>query len=152
MAWLLALSGCYASHLADGLDGTDGAARRDAGSAIRPDGTVPPPPPGTDAGELPPPPPGTDGGEPPPPRSWAERCRSLCPHLVECGARVESLEECTRSCIRSERDFVEPVCRELATAALDCLEGLACEDFAGLQPEETYCAPFFARYEMRCPR
>jgi len=145
---LLLFTGCYASHVVEGASPSDGAVRRDAGSAIRVDGSVPPPPPppGTDAGDPPPPPP------PPPPRTWRERCESLCPRLIECGAIIESLDQCIRGCVRSERDFTEPACRDLANAALDCLDGLACSDLEGLQPEETVCAPFFARYEMRCGR
>lgn len=154
MASLALVSGCYTSHFADGVGASDGAAPRDAGSlagreggVASADASVPPPPPGLDGGDLPPPPP----PPPPPRRSWAERCMTLCPRLIECAADVPSADSCVRSCLSTEAVFVDPVCRELADAALDCLEGLGCADLEGLQPDETVCAPFFARFRARCP-
>lgn len=136
--FIVGLVGCAESHIrgddADGsVSGRDGSMRdagppRDASTVV--DAVIP----GRDLGRV-----------------WRELCSAACGHAVGCGAvELGSAAECTADCSRAETDFTTAECRDLAFEAITCLESLACEDIRGLSPEETLCAPLFARLNRAC--
>jgi len=141
--FIVGLVGCAESHIrgddADGsVSGRDGSVRdagplgdagpRDASTVG--DGAIP----GRDLGRV-----------------WREVCGSACVHAVGCGAvDLGTAAQCTNECSRAETDFTTTECRDLAFEAITCLESLACEDIRGLTPEETLCAPLFARLNRTC--
>jgi hypothetical protein len=84
-------------------------------------------------------------------RDWGELCGSACTHAIECRATgLDSVGACTRDCLDAEALFGTAGCRELAYQAIGCLESLPCSELEGLSPDETRCAPFFARINRTC--
>jgi len=129
----------------DASAGRDGGTARDGSvtfgdASTRPDSSVLP----GEGGWVP----GADAGFT---RDWLELCSSACRHAVGCGALgLDTVTECTRNCLGGESTFGTPGCRDLAYQAIQCLEALPCADLAGLQPDETFCAPYFARLDRMC--
>lgn len=136
---MVGLGGCAESRTrSDDADGsvaaTDGSMRRDAGPVRDASAIIDAVVPGRDLG-----------------RGWREACAGACGHAVGCGAvELGTIAECTSECGNAEADFPTSECRDVGFAALSCLESLACDDIRGLSPEETLCAPLFARLSRTC--
>ena len=143
--FMIGLAGCAESHTRnDDPDGSvpaaDGSVRRDAGP-VRYAGSVRDASAVVDAVV-----PGRDLG-----RGWREACEAACGHAVGCGAvDLGTIAQCTSECSRTEAELPTAECRDAALEALSCLESLACDDIRGLSPDETLCAPLFARLNRTC--